>query len=152
MFYRGTKLFIQERDKDYNNLKLVDDVSLPENLYTKRVEILKTQKDYVVEYDYTCTTLSSLLLSKSNWGYDSNKKVHYLNKRMIHYPLSYRKIAKVSKNAIWLHNISYPFIIPSFLVDMDNIPNLWVGVVYIDHSWHLYNFSSFYIKKDRINL
>jgi hypothetical protein len=71
---------------------------------------------------------------------------------MIHYPLSYRKIAKVSKNAIWLHNISYPFIIPSFLVDMDNIPNLWVGVVYIDHSWHLYNFSSFYIKKDRINL
>jgi hypothetical protein len=152
MFYRGTKLFIQEKEKDYNNLKLVDDSSLEEKLYTKRVDILRKEKNYVVEYDYTCTNLSSLLLSKSNWGYDSNKKVHYLSTKATSFPLSYRKVTKVSKNAIWLENISYPFVIPSFLIDTENIPNLWVGVVYIDYSWHLYNFSSFYIKKDRIKL
>lgn len=152
MFYRGSKLFIQEKEKDYNNLKLIDDSSLEEKLYTKRIDILRKETNYVIEYDYTCTNLSSLLLSKSKWGYDSNKKVHYLNSKTSPYPLSYRKVTRTSKNAIWIENISYPFIIPSFLIDMENIPNLWVGVVYIDYSWHLYNFSSFYIKKDRINL
>ena len=145
-------MFIQKNNKDYNNLKLVDDLSIPENLYTKRLDILRTQKDFLIEYDYTCTTLSSLLISNSKWGYDANNKVHYLNKKNCYYPLSYRKVTKVSKNAVWLENISYPFSIPSFLVDIENIYNLWVGVVYIDYAWHLYNFSSFYIKKDRIKL
>lgn len=148
---RGSKLFIQPRSWSEDSLMLVDDVSL-EMPYNKRLEALRTTSYNVIQYDYTCTTLSALLLSKSRWGYDSSNKTHFLDESYREYRMSYRKVTKISKTAFWVDRISYPFELPANLVDLKDLKNLWVGMVYVDFCWHIYDFSPFYKRKDRIKL
>lgn len=149
--YRKHRLFISPRKGDPNNLTLVDDLSI-DAIYPRRLEQLRTTNYKVVEYDYTCTNLSALLLSKSRWGYDSACKTHYLNTSYKEYRMSYKKVIKVVKNAFWVDGISYPFELPDFLIEITDLKNLWVGMVYVDFCWHIYDFSPFYKKQDRIRL
>lgn len=149
--YRKDKLFILPRGSNSNNLTLVDDTSI-NSIYPHRLEILRNTSYKVIEYDYTCMNLSALLLSKSKWGYDSAYKTHYFNHSYKEYRMSYKKVIKVVKNAFWVEGISHPFELPEFLVEISDLKNLWVGMVYLDFCWHIYDFSPFYKEKDRIRL
>lgn len=149
--YKKDRLFISFQGDSPNSLTLVDDLSISE-IYPRRLEKLRTTNYKVVEYDYTCFNLSALLLSKCRWGYDSANKTHYLNTSYKEYKMSYRKVVKVAKNAFWVDGISYPFELPEFLMDISDLKNLWVGMVYVDFCWHIYDFSPFYNHKDRIRL
>lgn len=149
--YKKDKLFVLPPKGDPNALILVDDLSI-KDIYPRRLEILRNTDYKVIEYDYTCKDLSALLLSKSKWGYDSANKTHYLNQSYKEYRMSYKKVIKVVKNAFWVEGISYPFELPEFLIDIPDLKNLWVGMVYVDFCWHIYDFSPFYKQKDRIKL
>jgi len=149
--YKNNKLFILPNKGAEDKLVLVDDLSikLP---YPRRLELMRIGSYSVIEYDFTCTNLSALLLSRSRWGYDSANKIHYFDRGYKEFRLSYRKVIKIHKNAFWLEGISYPFELPEFLFDFQDLKNLWVGVVYVDFCWHIYDFSPFYKRKDRIKL
>lgn len=150
-YFKQGMLFILPQKGNIDKLLLVDDSSL-EYIYPKRLELLRTTSYDVIQYDYTCTSLSALLLSKSKWGYDSTGRTHYFDKNIREYKLSYRKINKVRKNSFWTDAISHPFDLPDFLIDITDLKNLWVGLVYVDFCWHIYEFSPFYKNKDRIRL
>lgn len=151
--FRDNKLFIKKKSGRENDLLIVDNWSnTEEENYLKRLEYLKANTDYAITFDYTCTNLSALLLSKSMWGYDSNFKTHYFDNYYKEYKMSYRKIIKIRETAFWVDNISYPFEVPKFLLNTENLKNLWAGLVYVDFCWHIYEFSAFYSKKDRIRL
>jgi hypothetical protein len=149
--YRGNKLFIKLFEFD-QELVLIDDTSIDNKNYIQRLELLKSAGQDIVYYDFTCSSLSALLLSKSRWIYDSALKVHKLNSDYRLYKLQYKKIEKYRKNAIWVKGISYPFDIPEFLVDDKNIKNLYVGIVQVDFCWHIYEFTAFPKNQDRIRL
>lgn len=149
--FKKDKLFVMPKGGNANKLVLVDDLSI-DDIYPKRLEKLRTTEYSVIKFDYTCKDLSSLLLSKSKWGYDSAHKTHYLNTAYRDYRMSYRKVISTRKTAFWLQGISYPFELPEFLLDIKDLKNLWVGVVYVDFCWHIYDFSPFYKSKDRIRL
>lgn len=150
-FYRQNKLFILPKKGDTNKLILVDDTTINAS-YPRRLEILRLGQYKVIEYDYTCSNLSALLLSRTRWGYDSANRAHYLDSAYKEFRLSYRKVIKIRKNAFWVEGISYPFELPEFLIDLQDLKNLWVGMVYVDFCWHIYDFSPFYKRKDRIKL
>lgn len=151
--FRDKKLFIKKDFISSDNLLLVDSWdNMPDSNYLKRLEYLNSINNYTIKYDYTCTNLSALLLSKSKWGYDSNLNTHYFDNYYKYYKMSYRKIIKVKETAFWVENISHPFELPKFLLNIENLKNLWAGLVYIDFCWHIYEFSAFYNKKDRIRL
>lgn len=150
-FYKQNKLFILPQKGNENKLVLVDDLTL-DVPYPRRLELMRLGAYSVIEYDFTCTNLSALLLSRSRWGYDSANKIHYFDRAYKEFRLSYRKVTKIRKNAFWLEGISYPFELPEFLLDIQDLKNLWVGVVYVDFCWHIYDFSPFYKRKDRIKL
>tara|TARA_Y100000389_G_scaffold65682_1_gene61797 strand:+ start:2615 stop:3139 length:525 start_codon:yes stop_codon:yes gene_type:complete len=151
--FRDKKLFIKKDFISSDSLLLVDSWdNMSDNNYLKRLEYLNSVNNYTIKYDYTCTNLSALLLSKSKWGYDSNLNTHYFDNYYKHYKMSYRKIIKVKETAFWVEDISHPFELPKFLLNIENLKNLWAGLVYIDFCWHIYEFSAFYNKKDRIRL
>jgi hypothetical protein len=149
--YRGKSIYIKLFEQD-QELIVVDDTSINYNSYIKRLEVLKSIKDNVIYYDFTCSNLSALLLSRCKWVYDSRLKVHSLNSKYSFYPLQYKKIIKARKDVFWLDKISYPFHLPPFLVDDENIKNLYVGIVLVDFCWHIYEFTAFPKNQDRIRL
>jgi hypothetical protein len=150
-FYKQNKIFVVPSSGKEDNLILVDDLSINAT-YPRRLEIMRLGPYKVIDYDFTCTNLSALLLSRSRWGYDSANKIHYFDSAYKEFRLSYRKVIKIRKNAFWLEGISHPFELPEFLIDFQDLKNLWVGVVYVDFCWHIYDFSPFYKRKDRIKL
>lgn len=150
--YRDNRFFILPFGGNENKLVLVDDLNIKEPSYIKRLNTMRSTNYDVITYDFTCLNLSSLLLSKARWGYDADRKTHRFETHQEYFPFSYRKVIKISKNAIWLERISYPFELPSHLIDFENIKNIWVGVVYLDFCWHIYEFSAVYNSKDKIRL
>ena len=150
--YRGKRLFILPFGGNENKLLLVDDLNIKETSYIKRLSLLKHSEFDIITYDFTCLNLSSLLLSKSRWGYDSSKKTHRFETHQDLFPISYRKVTKISKNAFWVNDISYPFELPYHLIDPENLKNIWIGLVYIDNCWHVYEFSTYFNTRNKIRL
>lgn len=149
--YRKNKLLIKLFEFD-QQLVLVDDISIKNKNYIQRLELLKNTDQDTIYYDFTCKNLSALLLSKCRWVYDSAEKVHQLNSSYSFFPIRYQKIVKSRKNVFWLDKISYPFELPDFLIDENNLKNLWVGITLVDFCWHIYEFTAFPKNLNRIRL
>ena len=65
-FFRQDKMFILPEKGSVNNLVLVDDLSLDEPSYVKRLELIRLGKYTTIQYDYTCTSLSASSTSPSS--------------------------------------------------------------------------------------
>ena len=93
-------------------------------------------------FDVTCLNLSQLVSKPVKWVIDAKARIHDLSKKQ-EFKARNVKVIKVVKNAIWLHSISYPFILRKNILDSKEILNQSATVVYIDNVWIIYKFTSF---------
>lgn len=104
-----------------------------------------------IKYDATALNLEQLINSDIKWGLDKNAQVYDLsNKEKFKFKCT--KVMKQKNNLIWVNNISYPFVLPEHLKNIDNIEKLHVFLVYIDLVWHIYKFSMYYSRLEDIRL
>ncbi len=125
------------KDHKYYTIDKITDDTLGTTYYQRLFNL-----ENRIEYDFTCRNLSELINSPVLWGVDDSGKIFDLSnkERFKTKTSSIRKI--VNPGLIWLHRISYPFVLDRSInlseIDPDVLKAI---VVYIDNTWVLYKFT-----------
>jgi len=116
--------------------------------YFERLAKLETR----IEYEYTCRNMTELINSPVKWGVDNVGKLYNLYNKET-FRIATKKIRNIKSGLIWLHNISYPFIIDK-TINLEEIDTkvLKAVVVYIDYVWVLYRFTYEAVHEETIRL
>ena len=76
--------------------------------------------------------------------YDVSKKQKFMAKSL--------PIVKISKNAVWVPTVSYPFELPVKLIDSKELLNQHLTIVKIDKVWVIYKVTPFKMDVTEINI
>lgn len=136
--YKITLDTIEIQKKEFGGWNSIDRFDRNKTLLERYISV----KEEGQIFDVTCLNLSQLVSRPVKWVIDARAKIHNLARKQ-EFKARNVKVVKIVKNAIWLHSVSYPFILPNNIVDPKEILNQHATIVYIDSVWVLYRFTSF---------
>jgi hypothetical protein len=136
--YRITLDTIEIQKKEFGSWTSIDRFDRNKTLLERYLSV----KEEGQIFDVTCLNLSQLISRPIKWVIDARAKIHDLSRKQ-EFKAKNVKVVKIVKNAIWLHSVSYPFVLPSSIIDPQEILNQHATIVYIDSVWILHKFTPF---------
>ncbi len=136
--YRVNTETIEVQKKEFGKYFFVDRFDQDKNILQRYLQV--KEEDY--SFDVTCLNMSQLITKEVKWIIDANFKIYNLSKKQ-EFKARNVKIRKIRRNVFWVHTVSYPFKIRRGMIDLKELLDQWVTIVYIDNMWHLYKFTPF---------
>jgi hypothetical protein len=110
--------------------------------YLDRLVELRKYTEEPMLFDFTARSVEELIHTKCNWGIDSKGNVFDLFKKK-KVKVKYKRVRQVAEDVLWVQGISYPFKIPKYLADVENLKNIWVGIVRLEFYYVIYDYDYF---------
>ena len=107
--------------------------------YLDRLVELRKYTPEPLLFDFTARSVEELLHTRCKWGVDSKGNIFDLSKKQ-KVKVKYKKIRQVVEDVLWIQGISYPFKIPKYLADVENLKNIWVGIVPLEFYYVIYDY------------
>tara|TARA_B110000285_G_C15141085_1_gene630788 strand:+ start:1281 stop:1775 length:495 start_codon:yes stop_codon:yes gene_type:complete len=132
VIYTLDKILIKKHENSHN--ETVDDKTLSGDYFSRLVNI-----DNRLKFNYTCRNLQDVLISNIKWGIDCKGIPHDLSVKE-YVSMDKRKIIRIKGNLVWLHNISYPFVVNTKETIVVN-DQLFASIVRIHNEWYIKEFT-----------
>jgi hypothetical protein len=138
---------IQIQKREFHDWYIIDRFDRNKTVLERYLSV----KSDEINFDATCLNLTHVINKPVKWLIDSKAKIYDVSKKQKFISKSL-PIIKVSKNAVWVPTVSYPFELPIKLIDSKELLNQHLTIVKIDKVWVIYKVTPFKMDVTEINI